>query len=217
MARRPELIITDNVAAVAQEQLEHLQPRSIALTGGDTAERVYSDWAMGTAVAWSAMEIFWGDERCVPPDHPDSNFGMAHRTLLSKVTATRLHRMPGETCDAEAYEADLRSVFGPGIPRIDLILLGLGDDGHVASLFAGDAAMEERERLCVRVQRPDYTRLTLTFPVLNATPVAMFIVDGESKREALRQLMEGGDIPAARVQPERVLVIADTAAAGQKI
>ena len=121
--------------------------------------------------------------------------------------------MPGETCDAAAYEEELSRVFGPGLPIFDLVLLGLGEDGHTASLFPGDSALEVTKEHVVGVQRSDYARLTLTLPVLSAARVALFLVSGQSKREALRRLLAGDDIPAARVRAKRVLIIADEAAA----
>ena len=105
-------------------------------------------------------------------------------------------------------------MLGPGTPRLDLALLGMGADGHTASLFPGDAALEERERLVVRVSRPDHQRLTLTLPVLSAAKVALFLVSGADKREALSRVLAGEDLPAARVTAERVLFVADREAAG---
>jgi 6-phosphogluconolactonase len=136
---------------------------------------------------------------------------MAHETLLSKVRA-RVHRMPSESCDDAAYDRELRNVLGPN-PALDLVVLGLGEDGHTASLFPGDPVLEEMERLVVRVERLDHPRLTLTLPVLSASSVAIFLVEGERKREALRLLLTGADIPAARVMAKRVVILADQAAA----
>jgi 6-phosphogluconolactonase len=117
-------------------------------------------------------------------------------------------------CSAEDAERELREHFGGGVPRFDLVFLGLGADGHTASLFPGHPALEERTRLVVRVDRPDHPRLTLTLPVLSAARIAMFLVSGEGKRAALRRLLEGDlAIPAARVAAERVVVVADPAAA----
>jgi len=121
--------------------------------------------------------------------------------------------MDGEHCDALGYERDLASVFGPRIPRFDLAVLGLGADGHTASLFPGDAALEERQAWVVAVQRADHPRLTLTLPVLSAARHAVFLVIGAAKANALRQMLDGCDGPAARVTATRVTVIADTQAA----
>jgi 6-phosphogluconolactonase len=133
---------------------------------------------------------------------------MAWEALLAKVPA-RVHRMPGEDCEATGYEAELAAVFGPGMPAFDLAVLGLGTDGHTASLFPGDPALAERTRHVVRVERVDHPRLTLTLPVLSAARVAMFLVTGAEKRGALAALMAGADIPAARVAAQRVAVLAD--------
>ncbi len=137
---------------------------------------------------------------------------MATEALLSKVRA-RVHRMRGESCDAAGYEEELRAVFGEGVPAFDLAFLGMGADGHTASLFPGDPALEERRRLVVRVQRPDHPRLTLTLPALSAAKLAVFLVSGEDKRGALRRVLADEELPAARVAANRVVIIADPAAA----
>jgi 6-phosphogluconolactonase len=196
-------------------------PRTVALSGGSTPRPVYERLARAE-YPWTDVDVFFGDERCVPPDHPASNFRMANEALLEIIPA-RVHPMvkragpgmeaPEESCDAPAYERELASVFGPDtVPRFDLVFLGLGDDGHTASLFPGDLALEVRDRFVVPVSRPDYDRLTLTYPVLNAARLAVFLVAGESKRSALQQLLEDGDVPAARVRAEHVVVLADEAA-----
>jgi 6-phosphogluconolactonase len=208
-----QLIVTPDVAAEAQRQIEAASPRTIALAGGSTPRGLYERLGTGSSLDWPNIDVFFGDERCVPPDHPDSNFRMAYEALLSKVRA-RVHTMPGATCDALASEADLRSIFGEGTPAFDLILLGLGEDGHTASLFPGDPALEVRDHLVVRVTRPDHPRLTLTLPVLKAARLVLFLVAGASKREALRRLLNNEDIPAARVHAARTLVISDPPAAG---
>lgn len=207
---RRELVITDDVAAAAAGAFLEVAPQTVALAGGATPRRAYERMA-ALDHPWDEVDMFFGDERCVPPEHPDSNFRMAHEALLSKVP-TRVHRMPGEPCDARAYERELRKVLGPDL-RLDLVILGLGEDGHTASLFPGDPAVDETERPVVRVERPDHSRLTLTLPVLSAARVALFLVEGERKREALRRLLTGDDIPARRVAAERVVVLADGAAA----
>lgn len=207
----PELVVAADVAAEAAGRFLSLSPRTLALAGGSTPRPVYERLAT-LPYPWSETQVFFSDERCVPPDHPASNYRMANEALLSKV-ATQVHRMPGERCDADAYEAELGAVFGPGLPAFDLVFLGLGEDGHTASLFPGDRALAVTERAVVRVDRPDHARLTLTMPVLSAAATALFLVSGVSKRESLRRLLEGADIPAARVRARSVLVIADEAAA----
>jgi 6-phosphogluconolactonase len=207
---RRELRVVDDLAVAAADLFVEVAPRTVALAGGRTPRRLYERLA-SLEYPWHRVDVFFGDERCVPPEHPDSNFRMAQETLLSKVPA-RVHRMPGESCDAFGYERELRAALG-GALGIDLVILGLGEDGHTASLFPGDPALEESERLVVRVERPDHPRLTLTLPILSAAPLALFLVEGEGKREAVRGLLTGADIPAARVAAVRVVVLADAAAA----
>jgi 6-phosphogluconolactonase len=208
---KPELVVAQDITDAAAERFLGLQPKTVALAGGSTPRPLYEHLAK-CSFPWQETEVFFGDERCVPPDHPDSNYRMANEALLSKVRA-RVHCMRGETCHAAAYEEELERVFGPGIPKFDLVLLGLGEDGHTASLFPEDPALELTNRYVVRVDRPDHPRLTLTLPVLSAAKVAMFLVSGASKREPLRRLLGGQRIPAARVEAERVVIVADKAAA----
>ena len=206
----------DGLVAAAVDLFLAERPRTIALSGGSTPRPVYERLA-AVEYPWSEVDVFFGDERCVPPDHPDSNFRMANEALLSKVVA-RVH--PMHDCAADAYERELRDVFGDvEVPSIDLNLLGIGDDGHTASLFPGKPALDVTDRWVVDVPEPGmpppHPRLTLTFPVHDASKLAVFLVSGEKKRERVRQLMEGDEaIPAARIAAPRVIVLADRAAAG---
>jgi 6-phosphogluconolactonase len=179
---------------------------------------------------WAHTHWFWGDERYVPPDHPDSNYGMAREALgFDPLRAVqRIHRIPTEYPDApqaaNAYEQHLRAFFHlqPGEwPRFDLVLLGLGADGHVASLFPQSATLEERERLVV-VDRPrgqEQYRISLILPVFNAAANIMFLVGGVSKAFALQQTLEGdyrpARYPAQSLRPTqgRVVWLVDAAAA----
>jgi len=206
-----ELIVTDDFAGEAARRIAALRPRTLVLAGGNSPRRVYERLST-IGLPWTEMDIFFGDERCVPPDHPASNYGMAHIALLSHVDA-KVHRMSSETCDPQQYEDELTAVFGPGLPAFDLVLHGLGQDGHTASLFPNDPALDVSDRRVVRVERADYTRLTLTLPALCSASVGIFLVSGEAKRDALRQLMAGADIPAARIRAERLMIVADRAAA----
>ncbi|HYH28591.1 MAG TPA: 6-phosphogluconolactonase, partial [Actinomycetota bacterium] len=181
--------------------------------GGSTPRPVYERLSE-LPYPWSEVDVFTVDERCVPADHPDSNQRMANEALLSKVEA-RLHPIDAESCDAESYDQELGH---RGRPReIDLLLLGLGEDGHVASLYPGDPALEVTDRNAVRVERPGmpppHPRVTMTMPVLSAARAAVFLVSGGSKRDALGRLMRGEDIPAARVSSDRVVVLATPDAA----
>ena len=207
-----ELVVTGDVAGAAVAEFVRAAPRLVALAGGRTPRAFYERLA-GIDYPWPEVDILFTDERCVPPDHPDSNHRMVRESLLSRLDPPpRVHRMPGESCDAEAHEAELRNTFGA--LRLDLAVLGLGADGHTASLFPGDAALDERIRLVARVERPDHPRITLTLPALSSASLAMVLVEGEEKREAVGRLLAGEDIPASRVGAERVLILADPAAAG---
>ncbi len=206
-----ELVVLDDYASEAARYIAELQPRTIVLAGGNTPRQVYEQLAVSD-LRWPDVHVFFGDERCVPPDHPDSNYGMATTVLFSRVQTT-VHRMAGETCDPQEYEDELRSFFGLTTPHFDVVLHGLGPDGHTASLFPGDPAVEITDRRVVRVERPDHTRLSLTLPVLSSASVGIFLVTGREKREALGWLLEGEDIPAARISAGRLLVLADGAAA----
>jgi 6-phosphogluconolactonase len=207
-----ELVVTEDVAGAAVDRFLRASPRVLALAGGRTPRGFYEGLAR-IEYSWDEVDVLFTDERCVPPDHPDSNFRMAEDALLSHLSpGPRVHRMPGEACDADAHEVGLRTAWGG--PGLDLAVLGLGTDGHTASLFPGDPALGERIRWVARVEGPDHPRLTLTLPALSSARVAMFLVAGEEKRDALRRLLAGDDIPAAGVRSREVLVIADPAAAG---
>jgi 6-phosphogluconolactonase len=167
-------------------------------------------------VPWPSVHFFWGDERHVPPDHPDSNFGAARAALLEHVPVPprNIHRMPAELADAEAvarsYEDELRGCFAPprgAPPRFDLMLLGLGADGHTASLFPRSSALAERRRWVVApwIEKLAAHRITLTLPVLNSAARALFLVSGKDKAPALRRVLAGPrrprELPAQAVAP----------------
>lgn len=208
------------VGSAAEEAVSRTGRFTLALSGGRTPERLYVRLAsppFSLRIDWGRVHVFWGDERCVPPDHPSSNYRLAYASLLCKVPIPpeQVHRMRGEDSDperaAQDYADDLRRVFdlAPGeSPRFDLILLGLGSDGHTASLFPGSSALNETARLAVATYaEPVHAhRLTLTLPVLDAAARVMFIVAGEEKAEALRSVLTGGSSPrwpASLVRPKR--------------
>jgi 6-phosphogluconolactonase len=181
---------------------------TVALAGGSTPKSFYSLLASNDRdrLPWDKMFFFWGDERHVPPDHPESNYRMACDALLSKVAvpAGNVFRIPAENPDAnraaEAYEQTLRDFFHPPagtFPRFDLILLGMGPDGHAASLFPESKALHERSRLVVAnwVEKFRTDRLTLTLPVLNQASTVMFVVSGQDKAAALKEVLEGSQPP----------------------
>ena len=220
----------DRFVSVARSAIEERGICRVALSGGGTPKEVYPlllEPRRRDAVQWSAVEFFWGDERSVPPDHPESNFGVAYQMLIAhlpNVRPDRIHRMPAEAPDLEAaalsYESELRLAFGArgsGPPAFDLIWLGMGPDGHTASLFPGSAALDEHERWVVGNWAPSQEtwRMTLTFPVLNAGRDVLFVVTGADKARALREIREGpSELPAARVAGDHVEWIVDAAAAG---
>ncbi len=189
-----------------------------SLAGGRTPQscyRILAAPAISSKVNWPKVHVFWGDERCVPEGHPDRNDEAALATLLSRVPipSKNIHRVPASEPDAaERYERDLRGTFeetlslsSSEIPRFDLILLGLGEDGHTASLFPGAPALEEKSRLVVRVDgapKPPPARITFTLPLINAARNVAFLVTGKDKNAALRRVLNGDPaLPAARVAP----------------
>ncbi len=175
---------------------------SIALSGGETPKRLYEHLTMEPLqkeIPWNQVHLFWGDERCVQPEDPKSNYRMAHQFLISRVPipSKNVHRMPTELVDpqqaADQYESTLRTFFGSPPeewPRFDLVLLGVGSDGHTASLFPGVSALKEKKRwvVSVYIQKLKVHRLTLTLPVFNHAAQIIFLVAGPEKAQILRGL-----------------------------
>ena len=221
----------NRLVAIVGDAIERQGVARVALSGGSTPKRVYPlllEPARRDAIDWSAVEFFWGDERAVPPDHPESNFGVAYVMLISQlpnVRSDRVRRMPAESSDLDAaalaYETDLRLAFGVRgdvPPAFDLLWLGMGSDGHTASLFPGSPALDETERWVVPSWAPalEEWRMTLTFTVLNAARETIFVVSGADKADALARVRSGDpDLPAARVSGPAVHWIVDAAAAAQ--
>jgi 6-phosphogluconolactonase len=206
----------DTLARAAANLLTQLQANdrpqehfTIALSGGATPRAFHSVLVAPPyreQVDWGSMQFFWGDERFVPPDDPESNYRMARETLLLKapITADQVHRVPTERGDpamvAELYEADIRREMNvlPGqLPRFDLILLGMGPDGHCASLFPHTAALHVRDRLVTAnyVPKLDANRITMTAPVINNAAAVFFLVAGADKADALAAVLEGPHDP----------------------
>jgi 6-phosphogluconolactonase len=218
-------VVEDPGAAVAERlTAAAVQGADIVLTGGSTPRGAYAIAAEHDA-DWSYATFWFADERCVPPDHPDSNFAMAHGALISRLTnPPRVMRMEGElghAAAAGAYEALLREQLGND-PRFDLVLLGMGPDAHVASLFPGKPELEETRRLVTGVPlaglEPQVPRVTLTLPVLNRARVVDFLVAGADKAPAIARAFGDSpdpEAPAARVRPEdgSIFVFVDEAAA----
>jgi len=218
----------DRLVAAGRNAIRRRGRFVLGLSGGSTPLAVCPLLVVPPRVRmldWSKVEFFFGDERAVPPDDPESNYNTARLAMLDylpRVRMEQVHRMPCDLEDLEAgarlYERELRRVIGgDGLPVFDLIWLGMGADGHTASLFPGSAGIDERERLVVAhyAPGPDAWRMTLTFPVLNAAREAMFVVTGAEKADAFRSVRLGSrELPAGRVRPRRTLWLADAAAAG---
>jgi len=189
---------------------------TLALSGGTTPTNLFRLLATPQyrgRIQWEKVLFYWVDERCVDPDHPDSNYRVARDALLHQVEATKFYRMKGEldpTEAAQAYESLLRQHFdlGPGeFPRFDCVLLGMGADGHTASLFPEEEGINIKDRLVVdqRIRKLKSDRLTLTLPVLNNARCCIFMVQGSEKHAALAQalnLLAAPDLPAQKVRPE---------------
>ncbi len=193
--------------------LERQERFHLVLSGGTTPRALYAHLAtpaMQKAVAWERVHLYWGDERYVPHTDPRSNFRMAYEAWLTHgaVPPENWHPMPTdctepETC-ARRYEAELCQIWGETLPVFDLTLLGLGEDGHTASLFPGDRALQETGRWVAVGHAPSEPRirLTLTLPVLNASQRVWFLVAGESKRPVLERVWQGDmSLPASLIQP----------------
>ena len=175
---------------------------AVALAGVSTPKATYEVLARDHSedVDWPNVHAFFGDERTVPPDHEDSNYRMAREALLDHVPVGSVHRMRGELPPEEAassYESELEEFFGGGFPVLDLVMLGIGEDGHTASLFPETAALEVTDRLAVAnpVPKLDTTRLTLTVPVFNAAREVRFLVAGAGKAEVLAEILKGDADP----------------------
>jgi 6-phosphogluconolactonase len=215
-----------HILQIARQAIARGGNFNLVLSGGSTPRPVYELLSHEkTSLDWAMVNVFWGDERCLSPDHAESNYRMVRETLLDNLPIPKgqVYRIRGEAPPdwaAERYEQDLHAFFAqPALlgdrrsetdsPAFDLILLGMGDDGHIASLFPGSPALEETQRWVVAVAHdqpppPLVPRITMTLPVINAAKHVFFLVSGESKAERLAEVISGqktGLLPAARVQP----------------
>ncbi len=230
----------DSLAGAAARRLMDLAEMAIsrsgrfhlALAGGSTPLSLYELLASGDQTSrldWTVVHLYWGDERCVPPDHEQSNYRTAQHALIDQIPIPKanVHRMPGELDPEQgalAYEQLLYRQFRWKTPVFDLVLLGMGADGHTASLFPGDDALEERKRWVVAVDHqgppaPIVSRLTLTLPLLNVARSVIFLVAGEHKAQAVRWVQQGDDLPAGMVSPvsgDLVWMLDEGAAEGVK-
>jgi len=227
----------DEFTRAAREAIAARGRFCVALAGGTTPRGAYALLAEDDArrpaqcLPWDKVHFFFGDERRVPPSNPDSNYRMAREALFARIAVpeANIHRIEAELEPKEAadqYQELLQTFFalGPGeLPRFDLVLLGMGPDGHTASLFPGTQALDETSRLVVAnwVERLRTFRITLTFPVLNHAAEVLFLVSGADKAEMLRNVLQGDSsgavYPAQRVRPDagRLLWYADGAAAAR--
>jgi 6-phosphogluconolactonase len=211
----------DYILSAIGQTLTRQERFSLVLSGGSTPKAVYAllgQPPLVEQVSWSKVHFFWGDERCVPPDHADSNYRMAYETLLAQLALPpkNIHRILGEIPPEEAavlYEQSMTEFFGEGIhpPRFDLVLLGIGEDGHTASLFPGSPALDESRRWTVAVEHtrppiPLVARITMTLPLLNAARRIALIVSGAAKAEIMRRALsragEDPELPVQRLHPE---------------
>jgi 6-phosphogluconolactonase len=217
---------------LAEKSIRQTGIYAVALSGGSTPKRLYQILcgpSFRDRIVWAQAHVFWSDERCVPPDASESNYRLANEHLLSRVPipSSNIHRMHGEDDPSRAaaeYENDLRNFFNlaPGeLPRFNLMLLGLGEEGHTASLFPNAPVLEEAQRLvgAPYVEKLGAYRLTLTLPVLNNSGAIAFLVSGDSKSAILKRVLEARtddlSVPAMRVRPVagQILWIVDEAAA----
>jgi 6-phosphogluconolactonase len=223
-------VLEDPAAPCAEMLAEAARDGShIALTGGSTPKRAYEQ-AAELERDWSGAKLWWGDDRCVPPDDELSNYRLAKEALLDRLPpegSPEVHRIPGERgphAGAEDYETDVRTTLGEQTPRLDFLLLGLGPDGHVASLYPGQDTLAVRDRVAVGVEeagwKPYVPRVSLTLPVLNAARQIVFLVAGEDKAEAVERCFgpdvePNRDAPGSMVRPvdgELILLLDEAAA-----
>ena len=224
-----DVSVVDDVARAAAERIAAAVSSGghIALSGGSTPRAAHQQ-VSEAQLDWSQVELWFGDERAVPPDHEHSNYAMAKQSLLDRIDGPPpvVHRIRGELGHegaARVYEQELHDVFGGHpLPPLDLVLLGLGPDAHCASLFPGDAALGERHRWVVPVDTPGMpplvSRVTVTLPVLNAARDVVFLISGDDKAEAVARAFGDApdpDTPASLVRPKggRLTVLLDPPAA----
>jgi 6-phosphogluconolactonase len=213
----PDFQVSDDPAGAAVALLEAATGH-LCITGGSTPKKAYERLAARRA-DWSGIDFWFTDERCVPPDHEHSNFRMANEALLNRADGATVHRMRGELGPNEGAADHEREYRAAGAPAFDLILLGMGPDAHICSLFPGDDALAERERPVVGVETPGMaplvSRITFTLTVVNASRRIVFLVTGEDKADAVARAFSGRKdpmAPASLVEGE-VTVLLDEGAA----
>ena len=218
------------VAALSERAVRDRGRFAVSLSGGSTPRRLHSVLASEEyrqRISWPHWHVFWGDERAVPQEHDDSNYRMARETLLDHVALSRahVHRIPTELDPVQAaseYEHIIRQALDEDTPVFDLILLGMGDDGHTASLFPGSEALQEDRRLVAAdwAPHPVARRITFTLPLINRAAAVAFLVEGAHKSKMVRRVLQSGPgeepLPASLVQPTNGVLhwFLDSAAAG---
>jgi 6-phosphogluconolactonase len=227
----PELIeaATARTLDIIQQAIALRGIATIALSGGSTPKPLYQAIAQSN-LDWTKLHIFWGDERYVPSDHPDSNENMARQAWLDQVPLppNNIHAVPTHfpepTDSAQQYEAKLQSVFGTSegnLPAFDLILLGIGDDGHTASLFPHTPALGVRDRLITVGEKSGQPRITFTYPLINNAHNVLFLLAGASKQPALKQIFspvaDANQYPAHAIRPQGNLIWMMDQSAGEGI
>ena len=219
-----------DLARAAAELFVARKPKTVALSGGSTPKLLFELLAdpnepFRDQISWSDIHFFWSDERHVPPDHPDSNFRMANEAMLSRVPVAQnnIHRVPSENPSAaeaaSEYEQILIDTTHQSLPQLDLILLGLGPDGHTASIFPGSEVLHETKRLVAApwVEKFQTYRITMTLPLLNNAASVVFLVSGAEKAKIVKEVIEGPErYPAQAVKPAHgeLLWMLDKDAAG---
>jgi 6-phosphogluconolactonase len=233
------LAAAGHILDVCSQAIRSRGVANLALAGGGTPRPAYmllSQPEYISRIDWSRLQVFWSDERLVPPEHVDSNYRLAAEALLSRVPIPpeNIHRMRGELMPDEAakdYEIEMRGCLAAcvdGFPCFDLMMVGMGDDGHIASLFPGSSALLEQRRWVVASEHnqpppPLVPRLTLTLPVINAAEHVLVMVSGDKKAERLRQVLEedpaGEPLPAQLIKPPRgkLLWLLDAPAASKLV
>ena len=227
MIPKSQIIIKDSPAslareaagiftAIARESVTHREHFSVAISGGSTPRGMHQMLANDpylSEMPWDKTHIFWVDERCVPENNPASNYGAAKRDFIDRVPVPKvnIHPMPGRVSPEDGairYQRELMDFFHSGadrFPVFDLIFLGIGTDGHTASLFPGQRALEEKKKLIVVVKggNPDVNRLTMTYPVLNLARRIIFMVSGKEKAAILKAVLDddGVALPAKKIRP----------------
>ena len=216
ISKDPAAVATDFTRYFV-ELLEGKDHLTVALSGGSTPKRLFKLWAeqYRDTIDWSKIRFFWGDERCVPPNHEESNYGMTKQLLFNHVDLPEenIHRVIGEadpTAEAIRYSAEIsdNTEASEGYPVFDLVILGMGSDGHTASIFPHQMDLLESEKFCAVADHPEsgQQRITLTGPVINRAKAVAFLVTGESKQEKVSAILgreEGAtQFPAAHIMPQ---------------